>query len=119
MLRGYARSSLARQLAGLRFDSAVRNEKLRRLAQRTSDMNATRSVDRVHLIVLPYSSSTRRLRFKQILRKHVSKFMLSDAAVQLAMDTWPSIVACKAFSNMFLENYLLNAPVDVGGRGFV
>ena len=114
--RGYARSSLTQQLVCLKYDAASRCEKMRRLALRNSDTNVAKHVNRVHLLVLRYSHSTRRLRFRRVLRRHISKFMQSDAAKQLAIDTWPSIVAYKAFPNMFLENNSLNAPVNVGGR---
>ena len=40
-------------------------------------------------------------------------------AGRLRIDTWPVVVAYKVFPNMFLENYCLNAPVDVGGPDFL
>ena len=114
--RGYSRSLLLKQAAAIPYDAAKRREKLNKLAQRTFDIGTAKVVDKVHLIVLPYSHSTRLLNFRRVVRRHVSNFMLSDAAVQLGLDTWPTVVAYKAFPNMFLENYGLNAPVDVGGQ---
>ncbi len=64
------------------------------------------------------SNNTRKLRFKDVIHRHMPQFMLSDTAANISMDTWQIRFAFKAFSNMFLENYSLNAPQDVGGRDF-
>ena len=49
---------------------------------------------------------------------HLFNCRCSEAAGRLRIDTWPIVVGCKA-SPYFLENYRLNAPVDVGGRDFL
>ena len=117
--RGYCKSTLHRQLADLPYNAETRLTKLREAQQRVFGCNRRKADDRIHLIVLPYSRSTRMLNFKRICRKHISHFMSSDASRELRLDTWPVLVAYKAFPNMFLENYRLNAPVDVGGRDFL